>query len=133
MSLPPKSGLYDPQFEHDNCGIGLVARINGEPTHDIVQNGVDILINLEHRGASGSDPLTGDGAGILTQIPDLFLREECAKIGIELPPKGEFGAGLVFLPQEVKERERCRQILEDKIAGTGQRLLGWREVPGPAE
>ncbi len=129
MSLPPKSGLYDPQFEHDNCGIGLVARINGEPTHDIVQNGVDILINLEHRGASGSDPLTGDGAGILTQIPDLFLREECAKIGIELPPKGEFGAGLVFLPQEVKERERCRQILEDKIAGTGQRLLGWREVP----
>jgi glutamate synthase domain-containing protein 2/glutamate synthase domain-containing protein 1/glutamate synthase domain-containing protein 3 len=129
MSLPPKSGLYDPQFEHDNCGIGLVARINGEPTHDIVQNGVDILINLEHRGASGSDPLTGDGAGILTQIPDRFFREECGLLGIELPAKGEYGAGLVFLPQEVKERERCRQILEDKIAGTGQRLLGWREVP----
>ncbi|MCH2110202.1 MAG: glutamate synthase subunit alpha, partial [Polyangiaceae bacterium] len=129
MSLPVKNGLYDPRLEHDNCGIGMVSRINGEPTHDIVQKGVDILINLEHRGASGSDPLTGDGAGILTQIPDAFFRKECSKIGIELPAKESYGAGLVFLPKNPKQRERCRQILEDKILGTGQRLLGWREVP----
>lgn len=129
MSLPPKHGLYDPQYEHDACGIGLVADISGHASHDIVGKGVDILLNLEHRGASGSDPLTGDGAGLLTQIPDLFLREECADLGFELPPRGQYGVGLVFLPRSVVERDRCRQILEDKIFGTGQRLLGWREVP----
>jgi len=129
MSLPTKEGLYDPQFEHDACGIGMVANIRGERTHEIVQKGVDILLNLEHRGACGCDPLTGDGAGILTQIPDAFFRKECASIGITLPEAGNYGAGLVFLPRSPSERDRCRQILEDKISGIGQRLLGWREVP----
>ncbi len=129
MSLPPKDGLYDPTYEHDACGIGMVANINGAPTHEIVRQGVNILLNLEHRGASGCDPLTGDGAGILTQIPDAFFREECQKAGVTLPEKGKYGAGLVFLPQSSFERQRCKQILEDKILGTGQRLLGWRDVP----
>lgn len=129
MSLPPKEGLYDPQYEHDACGIGMVANIDGRQTHEIVKLGVNILINLEHRGASGCDPLTGDGAGILTQVPDKFFRRECAKLGIPLPEAGDYGVGLVFLPQGREERDRCRQILEDKILATGQRLLGWREVP----
>ena len=129
MSLPAKNGLYDPQFEHDACGIGFVANIRGEPSHDIVRKGVDILLNLEHRGACGCDPLTGDGAGLLIQIPDAFYRRECAKLGIELPAPGQYAAGLVFLPRDRLERDRCRQIFEDKILGTGQRLLGWREVP----
>ncbi len=129
MSLPPKDGLYDPRYEHDACGIGMVANIDGTKTHEIVKLGVNILINLEHRGASGCDPLTGDGAGILTQVPDKFLRRECRKIGIELPEAGSFGVGLVFLPKARSQRDRCRQILEDKILATGQRLLGWREVP----
>ncbi len=129
MTLPPKIGLYDPQFEHDACGIGLVANIKGVASHDIVQKGVGILLNLVHRGAAGSDPLTGDGAGILTQMPDAFLRRECEKIQIRLPQAGHYGAGLVFLPKDTVQAERCKQILEDKIFGTGQRLLGWREVP----
>jgi len=129
MSLPEKEGLYDPRFEHDACGIGMVANIKGERTHDIVRKGVDILLNLEHRGACGCDPLTGDGAGILTQIPDAFYRRECARLGIKLPEPGAYGTGLVFLPRSPSQRDRCRQILEDKISGTGQRLLGWREVP----
>lgn len=129
MSLPPKDGLYDPQYEHDACGIGMVANIDGTKSHLIVQQGVNILLNLEHRGASGCDPLTGDGAGILTQVPDKFFRRECKKLGIELPAPGKYGVGLVFLPQNAAERDRCRHVLEDKILGTGQRLLGWREVP----
>ncbi len=129
MPLPPKEGLYDPQFEHDACGIGLVANIKGEASHDIVKKGVGILLNLVHRGAAGSDPLTGDGAGILTQLPHRFLRRECDKLGIRLPEPGQYGAGLVFLPKDEIQAERCKQILEDKIFGTGQRLLGWREVP----
>ncbi len=129
MSLPAKNGLYDPQFEHDACGIGLVANIKGVASHDIVRKGVDILLNLEHRGACGCDPLTGDGAGLLIQVPDAFLRRECAALGITLPEAGKYGVGLVFLPKNPAERDRCRQILEDKIFGTGQRLLGWREVP----
>src|SRR6187399_2739499 len=126
---PPKEGLYDPQFEHDACGIGLVANIKGEASHDIVKKGVGILLNLVHRGAAGSDPLTGDGAGILTQLPHEFLRRECEKLQIRLPKPGLYGAGLVFLPKDETQADRCKQILEDKIFGTGQRLLGWREVP----
>jgi len=129
MSLPPPTGLYDPRYEHDACGIGLVANIQGVASHDIVRKGVDILINLEHRGACGCDPLTGDGAGILTQMPDAFMRREAKKLGFELPKSGHYGVGLVFLPPLPSERDHCRQILEDKIFATGQRLLGWREVP----
>ncbi|MBX3181969.1 MAG: glutamate synthase large subunit [Polyangiaceae bacterium] len=129
MPLPNKSGLYDPRFEHDACGVGFVANIHGQASHHVVRQGVQILLNLVHRGAAGCDPLTGDGAGILIQVPDAFLRREASQLGFELPPPGEYGVGCVFLPQSREERRRCMQIVEDKIAGTGQRLLGWRDVP----
>ncbi|HEX9622683.1 MAG TPA: glutamate synthase central domain-containing protein, partial [Polyangiaceae bacterium] len=129
MSLPPKQGLYDPRFEHDACGIGFVANIRGVASHDIVRKGVDILLNLVHRGACGCDPLTGDGAGILIQLPHAFLKREAEASGFRLPEPDEYGVGCVFLPRERAQRQRCMQILEDKIFGTGQRLLGWREVP----
>ena len=129
MSLPPRSGLYDPRFEHDACGIGFVASLKGIPTHDIVCKGVQILLNLVHRGACGCDPLTGDGAGLLIQIPHQFFQRESEALGFEIPEPGQYGAGLVFLPRDRVAQARCRQVLEDKIIGTGQRLLGWRKVP----
>ncbi|HEY4158492.1 MAG TPA: glutamate synthase subunit alpha, partial [Polyangiaceae bacterium] len=128
MTLPPRSGLYDPRFEHDACGVGFVANIKGEASHDIVKKGVDILLNLVHRGACGCDPLTGDGAGIILQVPDAFFRRACDDADIELPLPGKYGVGCVFLPRDRHERRRCQQILEDKIFGTGQRLIGWRDV-----
>ena len=96
--LPPAQGLYDPQFEHDACGIGFVADISGRKSHDIVLKGVQILINLTHRGACGCDPQTGDGAGILIQIPHSFFQQECSRLGFELPAPGEYGVGMAFLP-----------------------------------
>ena len=129
MTLPPRSGLYDPRFEHDACGVGFVANIQGAASHDIVQKGVDILLNLVHRGACGCDPLTGDGAGILIQLPHAFFADKCQSLGIKLPEPGRYGVGSVFLPRDKKQRLRITQILEDKISGTGQRLLGWRRVP----
>ena len=129
MSLPPRSGLDDPRSQHDSCGIGFVASLKGVPTHDIVRKGVEILLNLVHRGACGCDPLTGDGAGLLLQVPHEFFRRESDTLGFELPELGQYGAGLVFLPRDRVAQGRCRQVLEDKIIGTGQRLLGWREVP----
>jgi len=128
MTLPPRSGLYDPKFEHDACGVGFVANIKGEASHDIVKKGIDILLNLVHRGATGCDPLTGDGAGIIIQVPDAFFRHACDEADIDLPEVGKYGVGCVFLPRDRKERRRCQQILEDKIFGTGQRLIGWRDV-----
>jgi glutamate synthase (NADPH/NADH) large chain len=128
MPLPPRRGLYDPRFEHDACGVGFVANIKGEASHDIVKKGVDILLNLVHRGACGCDPLTGDGAGILLQVSHGFFKRECEKIGIDLPEPGRYGVGNVFLPRDKTERRRCQEILEDKIFGTGQKLLGWRTV-----
>jgi glutamate synthase domain-containing protein 2/glutamate synthase domain-containing protein 1/glutamate synthase domain-containing protein 3 len=129
MTLPRRSGLYDPQFERDACGVGFVANIQGEASHRIVRQGVEILLNLVHRGACGCDPLTGDGAGILLQLPHEFFQKESKKRGIKLPARGEYGAGCVFLPRNAKERRRCQQIVEDKILAAGQRLLGWRDVP----
>ena len=128
-SLPERSGLYDPQFERDACGVGFVANIKGVASHRIVRQGVEILLNLVHRGACGCDPLTGDGAGILIQMPHEFFEREAAKRGIKLPPLGEYGAGCVFLPRNPQERRRCQQIVEDKVLATGQRFLGWRDVP----
>ncbi len=127
MPLPAKSGLYDPQHEHDACGVGFVANIRGERSHAIVEQGVDILLNLVHRGASGCDPLTGDGAGILVQIPHELLAHECDNL--QLPEPGRYGVGSVFLPRDRTQRARLKQIIEDKIAGTGQRLIGWRALP----
>ncbi len=129
MTLPTRSGLYDPNFEHDACGVGFVASIKREASHDIVRKGVDILLNLVHRGACGCDPLTGDGAGILIQIPHAFFARECERQGMRLPEAGKYGVGCVFLPRDKTQRIRMKQIIEDKILGTGQRLIGWRRMP----
>ena len=124
-----KQGLYDPRFEHDACGVGFVASINGSKSHDIIRKGLQVLENLTHRGACGCDPLTGDGAGVLLQLPDAFLRKECRQVRITLPDPGEYGVGMVFLPRDVNERNICERIVERVIHEEGQRLLGWRTVP----
>ena len=129
MSLPPKQGLYDPQFEHDSCGVGFIANIKGVKSHDIVRHGIEILENLAHRGACGCDPETGDGAGILIQMPDAFLRKEMAKINLILPAFGDYGAGLVFMPTSLDDRNIIEEWTEHIIHEEGQKLIGWREVP----
>ncbi len=127
---PPKAvGLYDPRFEHDACGVGMVARLDNTPTHEVVERGIAALKNLEHRGASGADPCTGDGAGILMQMPDELLR---GVVEFELPPAGRYGVLMCFLPREQPRRERLQALLERTVAAEGQTVLGWREVPGGA-
>ena len=123
------SGLYRPELEHDACGVGFVAHIKGKKSHKIIEQGLQILCNLDHRGAVGADPLMGDGAGILTQIPDQFFREEMAQHGVTLPPAGEYGVGIVFLPKEHASRLACEQELERAVRAENQVLLGWRDVP----
>jgi glutamate synthase (NADPH/NADH) large chain len=126
-------GLYDPANEHDACGVGFVAHIKGQKAHSIIEQGLKILENLDHRGAVGADALMGDGAGILIQIPDEFFRAEMAKQGITLPPLGEYGVGMIFLPKEHASRLACEQELERAIKAEGQVLLGWRDVPVDAD
>ncbi len=128
-ALPPKQGLYDPANEHDACGVGFVANIKGRKSHAIIRQGLKILENLTHRGAVGADPQAGDGAGLLFQIPDAFLRAECAPLGIDLPHPEHYGVGMVFLPRHAACQDHCTRLLEDAIAREGQRLLGWRDVP----
>lgn len=123
------TGLYDPANEHDACGVGFVAHIKGVKDHAIVTQGLKILENLDHRGAVGADALMGDGAGILIQMPDDYFREEMAKQGVELPPLGEYGVGMIFLPKEHASRLACEQELERAVKTEGQVLLGWRDVP----
>ena len=125
----PAQGLYDPRNEHDACGVGFVAHIKGLKSHDIVQQGLNILRNLDHRGAVGADALMGDGAGLLIQIPDAFFREEMRATGITLPPPGEYGVGNIFLPKERASRLACEQELERAVRAEGQIVLGWRDVP----
>ena len=125
----PAQGLYDPRNEHDACGVGFVAHIKGLKSHDIVQQGLNILRNLDHRGAVGADALMGDGAGLLIQIPDAFFREEMRVMGITLPPPGEYGVGNIFLPKERASRLACEQELERAVRAEGQIVLGWRDVP----
>ena len=129
MSYPPKQGLYDPQFEHDACGVGFIVNIKGKKSHDIIRQGVQILENLAHRGACGCDPETGDGAGIMIQMPDAFLRKEMAKQDITLPPEGDYACGLVFLPPSLEDRNIIEQWTEHIIHEEGQKLIGWRTVP----
>jgi glutamate synthase (NADPH/NADH) large chain len=129
MAMPPAQGLYDPSNEHDACGVGFVAHIKGAKSHDIVQKGLQILLNLDHRGAVGADALFGDGAGILIQIPDDLYRGELAARGVALPPLGEYGVGMIFLPKEHASRQACEQELERRVRAEGQRVLGWRDVP----
>ena len=126
---PARQGLYDPANEHDACGLGFVAHIKGKKSHAIIAQGLRILENLSHRGATGADPLQGDGAGILIQMPDAFLRRACGKLGITLPAIGQYGVGMAFLPQEPASRMACEQEIERAIAAEGQVLLGWRDVP----
>ena len=123
------NGLYSSAQEHDACGVGFVAHIRGEKSHAIVQNALKILENLDHRGAVGADKLMGDGAGILIQLPDALYREELAVQGVELPPPGEYGVGMIFLPKEHASRLACEQEMERAIKLEGQVLLGWRDVP----
>ncbi len=128
-SLPAQQGLYDPRNEHDACGVGFVAHIKGLASHDRVSQGLQILENLTHRGAVGADPLAGDGAGILIQVPDAFLRKVLTRDKVALPPAGDYGVGMLFLPREAKARAACEKIIADKIKAEGQILLGWRDVP----
>ena len=127
--LPPKQGLYDPQFEKDACGVGFVVNIKGQKSHKIVRQAMKVLVNLNHRGACGCEANTGDGAGINFQIPDAFFRKVTAAAGFSLPPAGEYGAGIVFLPKEATLRVEFESRLAQIIAEEGQTLLGWRTVP----
>jgi glutamate synthase (NADPH/NADH) large chain len=128
MALEPQ-GLYDPRNEHDACGVGFVANIKGRKSHTIVEQGLTVLRNLTHRGAVGWDPKLSDGAGILIQLPDRFYREEMATHGVKLPPAGQYGVGMVFLPRDPASRIACEYEIERAIKDEGQVLLGWRDVP----
>ena len=128
-ALPARQGLYDPRQERDACGVGFVAHIKGLKSHERVREGLRILENLTHRGAVGADPLVGDGAGILLQIPDAFLRAKCAAHGLTLPAEGGYGVGMLFLPRADAARAACEKVVADRIAAEGQQLLGWRDVP----
>jgi glutamate synthase domain-containing protein 2/glutamate synthase domain-containing protein 1/glutamate synthase domain-containing protein 3 len=127
--LPVKQGLYDPQFEHDACGIGFVAHIKGTKSHDIVKQALRVLCNLDHRGGQGFEKNSGDGAGILMQVPDAYLQDETANDNIKLPAAGQYGVGMVYLPQELEERQACEGIVEAIIRKEGQQFLGWRTLP----
>jgi glutamate synthase (NADPH/NADH) large chain len=127
--FPKKQGLYNPENEHDSCGVGFVCNIDGVKTNDIVKKGLKILNRLAHRGAVGADPKTGDGAGILIQLPHEFLSKVTEKEKIDLPAPGEYGTGIVFLPKDVNERSFCRDVLHKVIEEEKQSLLGWRKVP----
>src|SRR5438105_2706693 len=127
IAPPGATGLYDPANEHDSCGIALVAKLWGEASHAVVEKALDALGNLEHRGAEGADPNTGDGAGILLQIPDAFLRAAAA--GVELPPPGRYGVGVCYLPTDPERRVLLERQIEETIAAEGQRAIWWRDVP----
>ena len=126
---PSARGMYDPAHEHDACGIGFVAHIKGVASHDIVRQGLTVLSNLDHRGARGCEMNTGDGAGILLQIPDRLLREEMSAAGVELPERGRYGVGMMFLPPDDEHRLPCEQQLADIVEEEGLRVLGWRSLP----
>ncbi|HEX2334738.1 MAG TPA: glutamate synthase central domain-containing protein, partial [Burkholderiales bacterium] len=125
----PEQGLYHPSHEHDACGVGFIAHIKGKKSHAIIEQGLSVLKNLSHRGAVGYDPKLSDGAGCLIQIPDRFYREEMAKQGVKLPPAGQYGVGMVFLPRDPASRLACEYEIERAIKDEGQVLLGWRDVP----
>src|SRR5437870_1696818 len=126
LGPPPAQGLYDPRHEHDACGVGFVVDIKGRKSHAIVRQALKVLINLLHRGACGCEVNTGDGAGILMQMPDKFLRKVAPA---PLPPAGEYGVGLIFLPRDAADRRVVEQLFAEIIAEEGQQLIGWRDVP----
>ncbi|HZE05134.1 MAG TPA: glutamate synthase subunit alpha, partial [Solirubrobacteraceae bacterium] len=123
----PLKGLYDPAYEHDACGIALVAKLWGEASHAVVEKALEALENMEHRGAEGADPNTGDGAGILIQIPDAFMRG--AVSGIDLPAPGRYAVGVCYLPVDPERRRAFEQLIEQTVQDEGQKVLWWRDVP----
>ena len=127
--MPPAQGLYDPAREHDSCGVGFVADMRNRKSHDILEKGLQILVNLDHRGAVGADPSLGDGCGVLTQIPHGFFAPECAKLGFDLPAPGRYAIGQFFMPRQAAARRQVREIVEEAIAAEGLGVLGWRDVP----
>ncbi len=129
LSIPQPQGLYHPRNEHDACGMGLVASIRGEKSHEIIRKGLEVLINLTHRGAAGCDPETGDGAGILIQLPHAFFVRECADLGIQLPEPGAYGVAMCFLPVEKHNRLQCEGVFERIAQEEGLTVLGWRDTP----
>ncbi len=129
MGRPPARGLYDPANEHDSCGVGFVVHVDGTRSHEVIEKGIQVLVNLQHRGAVGGDLMTGDGAGILFQLPDGFVRSECRSLGIALPEAGAYGLGMLFLPREDGLRRECEQIVERCASSDGLAFLGWRDVP----
>src|SRR5215218_3617629 len=132
MKTPPPqaAGLYDPRYEHDACGVALVARLDNVPSHDVVDMGLRAVENLEHRGATGADPRTGDGAGMLLQMPDAFFR---AVVDFELPERGRYGVAVCFLPTDGERRAKLEALLELNVRVEGQRVLGWRDIAVDAD
>src|SRR5438270_11356777 len=128
LTAPPKQGLYDPQFEHDSCGVGFLAHIKGKKSHAIVEDALKILVNLDHRGACGCEANTGDGAGILMQVPHDFLRLVAKEGRVSLPSAGEYGVGMVFMPHKPARRAECEKIFAGIVAEEGQRLVGLRTL-----
>ena len=126
---PPAEGLFDPSLEKDSCGVGFIANIKGKKSHQIVSDAINILCNLEHRGAVGADPRAGDGAGILVQIPHGFFKRKAAEIGFQLPEPGDYAVGALFMPKETAWRKVIKSIIADQIRDEGLMLLGWRDVP----
>ena len=128
-ALPRAVGLYDPAREHDSCGVGFVADLHNRKSHAILEKGLQILVNLDHRGATGADATLGDGCGVLTQIPHRFFAEECARLGFTLPEPGHYAIGQFFMPRDAEARAMVEKIVEEAIAAEGQKLIGWRDVP----
>jgi len=128
MTLRRDQGLYDERNEHDACGVGFVANIKGRKSHDIIERGLQILVNLDHRGAVGADPLMGDGAGCMIQLPDALLRHWASEQGIELPPPGRYAVAMCFLPMEQRARAAAMAHVEHYVRIEGQTLLAWRDV-----
>jgi len=133
MEFPKAQGLYDPRNEHDACGVGFVAHIKGEKSHAIITQALEILKNLDHRGAVGADPLLGDGAGILIQLPHALFVDWAAAEGVDLPAPGDYAVAMCFLPQDAQSQNFIVQTFEKFIAKEGQRLIGWRDVPVTTE
>src|SRR5580698_1903008 len=129
QGLPSIQGLYDPSHEHDACGMGFVVDLHGNKSHEIIRKGIEILVNLTHRGACGCDPRTGDGAGILIQIPHEFFAGKCSELGFSLPEPGTYGVGMMFLPVEPQQRLLCEGIVERIARHEGLTVLGWRDTP----